>query len=62
VENEPEYGAGAGEENGMEVDGDGTNETEEADSGGKWIHRITADVLAEKERVLEFTVIGCVPP
>lgn len=53
AENDPEFGHGQGED----FQDENTEETNQ-DSGGKWVHRLTGESLANK--VLEFTVIGYV--
>ena len=50
AENDPEFGPA--------VQGD-DDDSQQIDSGGRWIHRVTGDVLdGDKGRLLEFTVIG----
>lgn len=57
AENDPEFGAAA--------QGDETEETVEAEDSeavegsGKWVHKLTGEVLGGSSRDLEFTVIGC---
>lgn len=51
AENHPEFGQGE------DFQDEGTEETDE-DTGGKWVHRVTGESLANK--VVEFTVIGYV--
>ena len=59
--NDPNFGAGADTEAiRMDVDGTGIAESGEAGAGGRWIHKVTADVLGGSDGNLEFTVIGYV--
>ena len=52
AENDPEFGSAA-----QEGDKEDSQEVEHSSSGGRWIHKVTGDVLGEKG-LLEFTVIG----
>ena len=56
AENDPEFGSAVQQA----TKGDDVKEdyTFSQDSGGKWVHRITADVLGGNGGLIEFTVIG----
>jgi DNA-directed RNA polymerase I subunit RPA43 len=49
AENDPEFGAGADEEEGLGEE-----------STGRWIHRVTGDAIGDKDGNLEFVVTGYV--
>ncbi|KAK7035524.1 hypothetical protein VNI00_011817 [Paramarasmius palmivorus] len=51
AENDPEYGAGAQNEEEDDAGKTGHN-------GGRWVHHITGTALGDPDGVLEFTVIG----
>lgn len=59
VENDPEYGKVDGKE---EQDAAVAEDGHEIDysSGGKWVNRVTGEVLGSRDGLLEFTVIGYV--
>ncbi|THH03549.1 hypothetical protein EW146_g10410 [Bondarzewia mesenterica] len=70
AENDPEFGATAVEEDAVAADitadkagGGGGEEGEggasqNVDRGGRWIHKVTGDLLGGEDGRLEFTVIG----
>ncbi|KIY44000.1 hypothetical protein FISHEDRAFT_31308, partial [Fistulina hepatica ATCC 64428] len=51
AENDPEFGAGADEED-LAVHSN--------DSGGKWVHHLTGDTIGDASGYLRFTVIGLI--
>ncbi|KAI0675166.1 hypothetical protein C8Q78DRAFT_1010794 [Trametes maxima] len=53
AENDPEFGAGEGEEN-PKAEG----AEEQVDEGGRWVHKVTGTKLGDTDGYLEFTVIG----
>lgn len=53
AENDPEFGHGQGRN--LQ---DGSTDEMSQDTGGKWLHRVTGESMANK--VVEFTVIGYV--
>lgn len=53
AENDPEFGHGQGGD-----DQDESTEEISQDTGGKWVHRLTGESLANN--MVEFTVIGYV--
>lgn len=58
AENDPEFGSAVQRPT---KDDEITKDQEDySDSGGKWVHRVTADVLGGNGALIEFTVIGYV--
>jgi len=53
AENDPEFGLAA-----QEGDEDDSQAVEHSSSGGRWIHKVTGEVLDGSKGLLEFTVIG----
>lgn len=58
AENDPEFGAQTGQQEGSRSDHGG--EDRETSGGGKWIHKVTAEPLGGREGHLKFTVVGYV--
>lgn len=58
AENDPEFGSAV--EQATKDDEITKDQKDYSDSGGRWVHRVTADVLGGNGALIEFTVIGCV--
>lgn len=59
AENDPEFGAETGGENGAQK-GEGSGATQRIEDSGRWVHKITATKLGDSDGYLEFTVVGSV--
>lgn len=58
AENDPEFGAGGAEETTQNAPAEGAEG--QAESDGRWVHKVTGTKLGDADASLEFTVVGCV--
>ena len=59
AENDPEYGAGQEQADGVDGTDAADGAEEQVESGGRWVHKLTGAKLGDAEGNLEFTVVGC---